>query len=71
MQERRQALEEAYKIDLSAKPGSKDGQVSNGGCEPSVGGDGHEIVAALYRSVTACVSTFEITVSHFILIILL
>ncbi len=34
MQERRQALEEAYKIDLSAKPGSKDGQVSMGDVSP-------------------------------------
>lgn len=34
MGERRQALEEAYKIDLSAKPGSKEGQVSMGDVSP-------------------------------------
>uniref|UniRef100_A0A9J8BGX1 WDFY family member 4 n=1 Tax=Cyprinus carpio carpio TaxID=630221 RepID=A0A9J8BGX1_CYPCA len=34
MRERRQALEEAYKIDLSAKPGSKEGQVSMGDVSP-------------------------------------
>uniref|UniRef100_A0A671PYY1 WD repeat- and FYVE domain-containing protein 4-like n=1 Tax=Sinocyclocheilus anshuiensis TaxID=1608454 RepID=A0A671PYY1_9TELE len=32
--ERRQALEEAYKIDLSAKSGSKEGQVSMGDVSP-------------------------------------
>ncbi|XP_016084845.1 WD repeat- and FYVE domain-containing protein 4-like [Sinocyclocheilus grahami] len=34
MRERRQALEEAYKIDLSAKSGSKEGQVSMGDVSP-------------------------------------
>ncbi|XP_051506796.1 WD repeat- and FYVE domain-containing protein 4-like isoform X2 [Myxocyprinus asiaticus] len=34
MQERRQALEEAYKIDLSAKPTGKEGQVSMGDVSP-------------------------------------
>ncbi len=34
MGERRQALEEAYKIDLSAKLGSKEGQVSMGDVSP-------------------------------------
>lgn len=34
MQERRQALEEAYKIDLSAMPAGKEGQVSMGDVSP-------------------------------------
>ncbi|XP_052429042.1 WD repeat- and FYVE domain-containing protein 4 isoform X1 [Carassius gibelio] len=34
MRERRRALEEAYNIDLSAKPGSKEGQVSMGDVSP-------------------------------------
>ncbi|XP_051503739.1 WD repeat- and FYVE domain-containing protein 4-like isoform X2 [Myxocyprinus asiaticus] len=34
MQERRQTLEEAYKIDLTAKPAGKEGQVSMGDVSP-------------------------------------
>ncbi|XP_051772048.1 WD repeat- and FYVE domain-containing protein 4 isoform X3 [Ctenopharyngodon idella] len=34
MQERRQSLEEAYKIDLSAKPAGKEGQISMGDVSP-------------------------------------
>lgn len=73
MQERRQALEEAYKIDLSAKPAGKEGQVSMVDVSPLW----EETATKAWQlfmgqSVTAtCVSTVEITVSFLILILLL
>lgn len=71
MQERRQALEEAYKIDLSAKPGSKEGQVSMGDVSPLWEETAMKSWQLFIGQSLLMCQTFEITVSHFILILLL